>query len=318
LKRDCPRRVVGHCPGASAIPDRIIPQSPSPVGIAFTGRIDGQRDIPIMCPPDRAEVRGRYPVRLSARKGACRSGQQTRRFRCRWPDQRTAQEGRRMKGALMSYRKACWFCFSMLVLLLALPAAGCSKSPPWPPPGFSPDANDVCFRLVTPQVRASTHFNLGWEIVIRRHESKVVCFSPQVHGLELRVFRPDGSEVAPVVRPNAMRAFFQGGVLSGGGRSSLPLDSPPEVALVDKDGRIAVDGRHTIDIWSRYWDLLPGRYVLRGRLFSGADAGVADAAVFGGSIRPDLPHYYWVGDVELPPLEIEVAPPDSSSKGASG
>jgi hypothetical protein len=75
-----------------------------------------------------------------------------------------------------------------------------------------------------------------------------------------------------------------------------------------EDGKRMPYGKHTLDVWTRAWDLAPGKYTVRARFRSKSAVEEPYGKGYETTEKQGKkPAVYWAGDVELKPVEIEVA-----------
>jgi hypothetical protein len=206
-----------------------------------------------------------------------------------------------------------WFVGAVTVGAVLLAVTGCeraAKKPAGPPPGFTAPVNGVCFRLGL-RLTAAGVFVQEFHLANQRPDTWLF-FGPEKHVLELRVFREDGSEVAPsVVRSERERKSGSTGSLGPNSVTGTTWESPWPM-LVDSeyllaDGTKAKYGKHTLDDWTRAWDLAPGKYTVRPRFRSKSATEEPYGNGYEKTSEGEMkPAFYWAGDVELKPVEIEV------------
>ena len=205
-----------------------------------------------------------------------------------------------------------WFVGAVMMGAILSGVTGCGRTgakPPWPPPGFTAPVNGVSFRLDLRPTGKGT-FDQVFSIASRRPDVGL-RFNTSQHMLSLRVFREDGTEVAPsVVRPIVMSARGTVGQDGPDGCMTVIWPSPswPDATYQLEDGTRVKYGKHTLDVFTQAWDLAPGKYTVRGRFRSKS----AEEEPYGRGYTKteqggEKPAVYWAGDVELTPVEIEVA-----------
>lgn len=216
-----------------------------------------------------------------------------------------------------------------LLLLLTLTSTlmlftGCKRtqpSAPWPPPGFTQPVNGLSLRLTVPaSLSGPTQFQPTLAYAVRRPDS-TISIGTAMHVLEFRVFRPDGTEVQPsVIRPDRADRPDQGATwsTSGGMVSTWPAPLPNMVVVANgkpllENGKRVYYGTHTLDLWTKAWDLAPGRYLIHARFFSKSPVEILSQ---NPRVDPALPDFYWAGDIQLPTVEIEVPLPATQPTSA--
>ena len=209
--------------------------------------------------------------------------------------------------------KRFWRVGAAWIVIVAVLAGlnGCghrAKPAPWPPLGFSRAVEGLSFALELSPAQREAKF-LPYLRVAYQRTDRFSCFDTGKHVLELRVFDEKGTEIPPnVVRSDLKRTNPVVSVCGRDGRTTVSWPTPMRGAeYISADGKRIAYGEHTLDIITHAWDLGAGKYTVKARLYSKAKVeepcGTGQEKTGDGEIKPAV---YWVGDMELPPVEIEM------------